>query len=174
LSVHQDYLYSMKKHFKVDGNIELFYIKGDRNSAGAAKVRRQAKKYVTYFCETCYMSSKMNDLIAVVRVELKEEMKGENVQCYFDVLECFFHSCTLCNMEGEAMVDNSEAVILQVLEGIVFMDEVRKCALDKWVKELPKHKESHGDGPVTRILLNGKEPQDARYQWPFRIPVMFR
>jgi hypothetical protein len=107
---YQEISEALKKHFKVHGNIELFYIKGDRNPAGAAKARWQAKKYDTYFCETCYMRSNMNDLIAVVHVELKEEMKGENVRCYFDVLECFFHSCTLCNMEGEAMVDNSEAV----------------------------------------------------------------
>jgi hypothetical protein len=166
---YQEISESLKKHFKVNGNIELFHIKGDKNPAGAAKVRWQAKKYVTYFCETCYIRSKMNELNAVVRAELKEERKGENVRCYFDILECFFHSCTLYNLDGEEILENSEAVILQV-EGSVFMDEVRKCALDEWVKDLPKYKESEGDGPVTRITLNSKEPQDVRYQWRIQNP----
>lgn len=150
--------------FKANANMELFYVKEDKNPAGASKARWEANKHVTYFCEACYNGSKKKDLIAVVRVELKEEMEGENIRCFFQILECFFHSCKCYKSRGEEKFDNSEVQLLKV-EGSVFMDQVRKGAFENWIKELRKIKTSTGNGPVTRITLNSKEPHDARYQW---------
>jgi hypothetical protein len=160
---------ALKRVFKGNGNTDLFYIKEDKNPAGAAKVRWEAKKHATYYCEPCYHGSGKKDLIAVVRVELKEEVKGENVRCYFDIMECFLHSCKLYKKEGKEMVDNREAVVLKA-EGSVFMDEVRNLAFDKWRKELGKIKPGTGDGAVSNIKCRSNQTGSGWYQWRIQKP----
>jgi hypothetical protein len=145
------------KLFLENGNIEL------RAGSGRAKggVHWKVDGHVEYYCPGCSTGvEKMTVFLrAVCRREVAEE--GDNVWCYLEVLECFFHSCA-----GHE-INNGIAELLTVPGKSEFMESVRKEALLKWIEEeMPTAACNVRDRKVTRIHLPEDDNfVDARYQW---------